>query len=514
MSFWQAEQVKATVGGAWLVRPDAAGLPSSIEYQGVSTDTRTIKPGQIFFALRGEKFDANAYLPQASRAGASLAVVDNPGALPANVVAEAPGMAVMHVADSNLALLKLAAAWRRALEGTRVIAVTGSNGKTTTTRMIETLLTQSLRGTASIKSFNNRVGVPLTILRARKGEQFLLCEVGTNAIGEIAELAPVVQPDITVITSIGREHLEGLGSVRGAAQEAVTLLRDQRPGALGIVTSDSPELDELIRMLPGRAPGSIIRFGEVDGADMRLTAIEPHSTGVRFCINGRDRYHVPLLGRHNAFNAAAAVTVARRFGLSKEQIDAGLALVRPAEMRMQPVEVVTARGPIRVVLDCYNANPESMLAAIGALGDVFPDAEPSSIESCARRVVVFGDMLELGEAGASSHAEVVRAIAAAGRVDLCILIGPLMAGAAHEATARLGPQRVLVLGAADADGFEKAASMIEPGDAVLVKGSRGMALERIVPAIRARHVVGEHVEHKPAEPCATAPGAGGVRGAG
>lgn len=475
MEFWQAEAIGACLKGAWIVPPQGSG-PSS-KLAGVSTDSRAIARGQVFVALRGEKLDGHEYLLQAVHSGAGLLVIDRREKLPAEVASGS--VPVLLVGNTGDALLELGQAWRRALGATPVVAVTGSNGKTTTTRLIEAVLSKLGRGTASIKSFNNRIGVPLTILRAVEGDRFLVCEVGTNAIGEIAELAPAIEPDITVITSIGREHLEGLGGLEGSSREAAQLVRALRPGGVAIVPSGVEPLErELagIQATRGGAPLTIVRFGEDARADVRAGDVKTDPGGVRFSI-GASVFQVPLIGRHNALNAAAAVAVGRRLGLGDSAIGAALAEARGAEMRLERRSIrVRDGGPIDVINDAYNANPESMLAAIATFKEIYGSAH-------RRRVAVLGDMLELGEHGPDCHREIGDALAAAGVFDLCVLVGPLMMFAAD----RLGKtplrDRVVPLPALDDTGGARVAEMLHPGDAVLLKGSRGMGIERVLKAL-------------------------------
>lgn len=507
MAFWELDSIKAAVGGTWLARPDAA---SGARLEGCATDTRSLRPGQVYVAIRGERFDGNTFVAQAAAAGAPLAIIDDPKALPTPLP---EGLAVLHVPDAGLALLRLAGAYRKTLEGTRVVGVTGSNGKTTTTRLIQAVLSRSLRGTASIKSYNNRVGVPLTILGARRGDQFLICEVGTNAIGEIAELAAVVQPDIAVVTSIGREHLEGLGSIRGAISEALALVQAVRPGGLVVMNADVPLLEEAVAPLSGSAPGKpssapagpgsntaesprrapprfhLVRFGLSSHADLRVTAVEPGVERTRFSVNDRSWHTVPLMGRHNALNAAAALAVARRLGVDAADADAGLAGARGAEMRL---ERSTLRG-IHVLNDAYNANPESMLAAL----ETFASLPRAAGEG--RRVVVLGDMLELGPAGPGAHREIGEAVVAHGGFDLVMLVGPLSKHTAEPIRRMhsMKPEdertrdRVVAVEALDGAAANRLAALLCPGDHVLLKGSRGMGLERIVKALEALPTVSQ-----------------------
>ncbi len=452
MSFWTLEHIKGLLGGTWLARPDPSATRRAIE--GVGTDTRTLKPGQVFFALRGERTDGHAHLAQAVAAGSPLLVIDS-GDAPAGA------WAVLKVPSTSAALLRLAQAYRRTLETTQVIAVAGSNGKTTTVRLIQSVLSKSLRGSASIKSFNNAVGVPLTILAAKRGDRYLVCEVGTNAPGEIAQLASVIEPDIGVITSIGREHLEGLGSLRGVAAEESSLFASLRKGGVAIINADAPLLRENMR--PGTWPnvGSIVRFGFAEDADLRVTGATQDESGVVFTINGRGAYRVGMLGLHNASNAAAAIGVARRLGVENADIEAGLRDCRGPDMRLESIEA----GGVRFINDAYNANPDSMLAALATFDALETPAG-------ARRVIVLGDMLELGEAGDGAHDEIVAAAERA-RADARIGVGPRFGAAIARAKA---PWHT----ASEAPG---AAAALRRGDVVLLKGSRGIGLERIISAL-------------------------------
>ncbi|MGQ0626498.1 MAG: UDP-N-acetylmuramoyl-tripeptide--D-alanyl-D-alanine ligase, partial [Phycisphaerales bacterium] len=370
--------------------------------------------------MKGDRFDGHDFVIDAVAAGAQVVIVErDPGPLlrPAFVI---------KVPSTRKALLRLAAAYRDALTRTRVVAICGSNGKTTTTALINAVLSTRFRGSASAKSFNNDIGVPLTILSAKTADQFLLCEVGTNAPGEIAALAAVVRPDLAVITSIGREHLLGFGSIEGVAREEAAVLQHLRPAEPGapsaIVTADSPALTEHLRSLPG-----LLTFGRHGSADLRLTAFEHFcSTGagvpdsIRFSVNARAAFSAPLIGEHNAVNALAAIAVARRFGLSDAEIARGLAAATPPEMRLATVE---AAG-IRIVNDAYNANPDSTLAALRTFAAIHAAAD--------RRVVVLGDNLELGDHAPAAHREIGETILELGCIDLLITVGPLAARAALE----------------------------------------------------------------------------------
>lgn len=507
MEFWSLESIKSAVGVAagstaggavrasWLARPEN---PGAIE--GVSIDSRAVSTGQVFIAIKGERHDGHDHIAQAVSAGASVLIVSRE-MTPAAIAALPRQVAILRVADTGAALLALAGAYRRTLERTRVIAVAGSNGKTTTTRLIEAILKGAMRGSASQKSFNNAIGVPLTILGAKRTDQYLVCEVGTNAPGEIAPLARAIEPDIAVITSIGREHLEGLGSLRGVVQEETSLLGGVRAGAWAVLNADAPMLVETVR--PGAFGANlsnIVWFGTSEKADLRVSRVRTTGAGVSFVINDRHEFSLPLVGAHNAMNAAAAVGVARRMGLDWDVIAKGLAAAVPAPMRLERVEA----GGVWFLNDAYNANPESMLAAFDAFVEMCQTMSPK------RRVAVLGDMLELGSAAGDAHAEVGRTLVERAKgvgdvggvgggtrtiADRIVLVG------SHMARARdvLGTQGVSgtmdvshVGGLSDAIAAQIAAEL-RTGDAVLLKGSRGMGLERVLAAWRARCSEGPNI---------------------
>lgn len=470
MSFFEIENVRAATSGRWLQRP--ASLKLRV-LTGVGIDTRDDLTGKAFVAIRGQSHDGHAYLAEAAKAGARVLVVEH---VPAGVTL--PGdVAVVQVENTRRALARMALNYRRSLRGTKVIVVTGSAGKTTTKRLIDSVLAVSLQGSASPKSFNNDIGVPLTILAARPSDKYLIVEVGTNAPGEIAQLASVVEPDVAVITSIGRAHLEGLGSIEAVAKEKASLLRFLTEGGTAVVTADAPLLRPYLKSVP-----SSILVGEADDADLRLTARGadelPGESDWWFEINARQRFPLALPGKHNALNAIAALAVGRRLGLDDEAICAGLAMVEPAPMRMAMQQL----GEITICNDAYNANPDSMRAALETF------AELAAHKPFKRRIVVLGDMLELGPAGAELHREVggrLLAIDAQAKIDMAIFVGELSGIAAAEVAQQWGDDRVWRVPAMEPDVAHDIAAMLQPGDAVLIKASRGMQLERLVPAIEA-----------------------------
>ncbi len=458
--FWTHDAVRSAMAAVWAVRPDT--MPPL--QGGAAIDTRHLKPGSVFFALRGEHTDGHRFLAQAHAAGAALAVIDDPAA----AHSAPPGLPLVRAHDARAALGKLAAAYRTTLSSVRVVAVTGSNGKTTTTRMIHACLATTLRGRASKKSFNNDLGVPLTILDAKPGDQYLLCEVGANAPGEIEHLSKIVRPHVVLITGIGRAHLQGFGSLQGVAKEKASLATHLETGGIVVLPDNceplNPWRDQLDRVLT---------FGSTKDADLRVGAVTQTIDGLSFTINERERYTLPVLGLHNAANAAAAVAVARRLGIDTQAIQQGLSTFTPPPMRLEP----THRNNATLINDAYNANPESMLAALRTLRDVAPQS--------ARRVAILGDMLELGDTTPNAHAEIADTIVRESLADRVVTVGP----AASEMAPPLRAARIDVETIAHLDQpvATRIARSIAPGDIVLLKASRSMRLEQIADAWHALH---------------------------
>lgn len=475
MSFWTPDSLRAAAGGTWIARPERPDA----EMVGVSIDSRTVRPGEVYVAIRGDRYDGHDFVRDAVARGAAMVIVDDKNRASPESLRGAQGAAcAVRVPATRAALLRMGRERRRAFDGVRVVAVTGSNGKTTTTRLIDSVLAVRWKGIASEKSYNNEIGVPLTLLRARAGEQYVVCEVGMNAPGEIAPLAEAIAPDVAVITSVGRAHIEALGSVDAIAKEKASLLRFLRPGGAAVVPAGVAALRPHLKGL-----STVITFGTADEADLRITDARHAEltgggggVGLRFTLNDRATFEVPIVGLHNASNAAAAVAVGRRFGLDEEEIRAGLRAARPADMRLQRRTV----AGVDLLNDAYNANPESTLAGIRAFVDLARGA--------ARRVLALGDMRELGEHAPGAHVEIAESILALDEpgIDLVITVGEAAMHTARRLRKDWPAERVVVFsdaGEGEGGGAAAIAALLRPGDAALLKGSRGVGLERVERAL-------------------------------
>jgi UDP-N-acetylmuramoyl-tripeptide--D-alanyl-D-alanine ligase len=466
MDFWTPANLQAVTGGRWLVTPDTGAQAVT----GVVIDSRSVKPGQAFFAVRGERFDGHEFVADAAGRGASLIVVSEGGGAVTSL-GQLNTAAVLKLADTVEALQSLARAYRPVLRdaGVKVIAVTGSNGKTTTRHLIHTALSSTLKGTQSPKSFNNHLGVPLTLLAALPGDDFVVAEVGTNHPGEIPALADILRPDLGVVTHIGTAHIGQFLTPQA--------LRDEKLSLLAAIT-------------PGRDGRCAVCIGEsidlatarwLDAADVlrpaRPDRCEPASAGYRFTLPDGLTVSLPLLGRHNVANATLAIAVARWFGVPDDAIAGALASVSSPPMRLEVQHVGPRDCPIVVINDCYNANPDSMRQALSVLRE-YPKPTRRS-----RRIAVLGDMLELGDEGPRAHRAVAVQLADGGAIDAAVLIGELCGHTAEALAASWPGERVNAFARWSGELVEHVAALVAPGDVVLLKGSRGMALERLLPAL-------------------------------
>jgi UDP-N-acetylmuramoyl-tripeptide--D-alanyl-D-alanine ligase len=424
----------------------------------VCTDSRQAQRGDAFFALPGERFDGHDFLQDVAAKGAAAVVVERQ-----RIPAQLPACAVIAVDHTRNALGCLAGQYRQEFQ-LPLVAVGGSNGKTTTKELIASVLRQKLATLWSEASFNNDIGVPLTLLRLERAHQAGVVEAGTNHPGELAPLVRLIQPRFGVLTCIGREHLEFFGDLAGVAREEGWLAELLPADGKLFVNGDDPWTPRILE----RTRAAVVRVGLAPTNDWQARNIRLDRQGATFQVatphaDYAGEYRIALLGSHQVVNALFALAVGVEFGLSRAEIERGLAGCKAPGMRLQLRDL----NGVRVLDDAYNANADSMLAALQTLQD---------LPGKGRRVAVLGDMAELGAQSEAAHEEVGRRAAETGVGQLIVVgrMAPVMARAARSA----GLNRVL-----EFPDVESAAtalkSILKTGDTLLLKASRAARLERI-----------------------------------
>ncbi|MDY6852381.1 MAG: UDP-N-acetylmuramoyl-tripeptide--D-alanyl-D-alanine ligase [Thermodesulfobacteriota bacterium] len=432
---------------------------AEITLSGVSTDTRTIRPGELFVALCGENFDGHGFVKKAFEQGAAAAVI-------AGEADPVRGRPCLRVPDTLRALGDLAA-WLRQRQPLKVLAVTGSNGKTTTKEMLVKIISRKYKTLATKGNFNNLVGLPLTMFGLRPRHRAAVLEMGMNRPGEIARLTEIARPDVGLVTNIGPAHIEKLGDLRGVARAKGELYAGLKDKAVAVVNQDDP----LVTEMAGAFGGEKLTFGfsrqaQVHVRGLRLRGLKG-STFEIVTPSGPAQISFSLLGRHNVANALAAAAGALALGLTTEDIQAGLEDFSPFPGRMN---LKRLQGPVYLFDDTYNANPASTKAALRVL---------AALRGQGRILAVLGDMLELGPAAGPEHTAIGRTAAEMG-VDILAAVGNEARALADEA-GKTGMPKTKVLWFAEAtEAADWLRNEIQPYDRVLVKGSRGMRMERIV----------------------------------
>jgi UDP-N-acetylmuramoyl-tripeptide--D-alanyl-D-alanine ligase len=431
-----------------------------LTFTGISTDTRTLDEGALFVALKGERFDAHGFLDQAVAAGARGAVVSEAGA-------GVEGLPLYQVADTLVALGDLARFRRKGMSW-RVVAITGSSGKTTVKDALAAALAPSFRVHATRGNLNNRVGVPLTVLEAPAEARFLVLELATNEPGEIGILTAVVEPDASLVVTVSETHLEGLGSLDGVLVEKLALMEGTRDEGPVLVGDEPPVLADRARAL--RPDVRVAGFSPRADEDLQGELLDCDDDG-HWTFRFQDReVRGALPGRHGAMNLLLALSMAHLLGADLDDAVAAAASVHPGHMRGESLDL----GDLRLILDCYNANPQSMEAALSFLAELSRPGE---------KVAFLGSMLELGERAPEFHREVLDR---ARELPLCAVVG---VGEFHEAVAgeaapgeAQGP--LILLAPTPDEGYDRLRPYLTGTETVLLKASRGVALERLVDRFR------------------------------
>lgn len=472
MTLFSVEEVRGVIGGRVLSGDEADWTKQRVRR--ICLDTRSLHPGDLFVAIRGERFDGHDFVKAALVRGAVGAIV-----LDSYDVSRCAGKplskrvrpVIFGVPDPLYAYQQLAACFRRRF-AIPVVAVTGSNGKTTTKEMVASVMAHRWRILKTEGNLNNRFGVPQTLFRLQRQHQGAVIEMGVDNVGQTTRLCEIANPTIGIITNIGPDHLEFFGSMDVSAQAKAELLDLLPENGTAILNADDSYYD----YLAARARCRVVAFGLSAKADVRAMDIiqdERNGTIFHLLLPGsvrRTTAHIRVQGEHNVVNALAAAAVGTALGLSGSTIAQGLSKFRPAAMRSQ---VSVCRG-IKLIVDCYNANPASMTAAVRLLAQV---------RAKGKKIAVLGDMLELGPNAAQMHEEVGGFIARHGidRLIACGTLGRGLAKGAREA----GQDPGHIIEVPDAHVAADAVKAIaKSGDVVLIKASRGMKLELVADALR------------------------------
>ncbi len=428
--------------------------PSDARITGWSVDSRTVAPGNLFFALRGPNNDGNAYVDEALRKGAAAAIADGKKAGPVLVVPD------------TLVALQSVAAWARDQWGGEVVGVTGSAGKTSTKDIIARMLAVAMPVGKTIGNFNNHVGVPLSILRLPGDVRVAVLELGMNHAGEIRDLCAIAKPRVGVVTNVGHAHMEAFDSIDGVAAAKRELIEALPADGVAVLNGDDP----LVSRFRDAHRGRTITFGLSEGVDVCAQNVEYTSQGLTFEVGGV-RFDSPLLGRHGVLNLLAGIAVASIYGIQPEQLTDVVREFKPGAMRGESF----LHEGVLILNDCYNSNPDAARVMLDVLRDT----------PAKRRIAVLGEMLELGRWAGPLHREVGNYVAAKG---IEVLVGIR------------GVARDLVDAAMEAGQAKDAAFFFEdpsvagehlrqiarPGDVILFKGSRGTHVERALERFLAR----------------------------
>lgn len=446
-------QIAAATGGRLTGDP-------ALTVSSVVIDSKQARPGCLFVPQIGKRVDAHDFIASAAGNGAVAAVVSRQ---PADITS----LYALVTVDDTLQALKDIALYHRLRFSVPVITVTGSVGKTSTKEMIADALSASWKVAKTAGNMNSQVGLPLSLLTLDEGDQAGIFEVGMSEPGEIAELSRIARPDIAVITNIGISHIEQLGSQDNIMREKLSINSGMSDKGILVLKGDDPFLAPYRDKLPQRT----VFYGMADWCDYRAGDIVSDLTGVKFVLHypgGRQEVKLSIPGEHNVYNALAALAVADLCGVGLAEAAAGLADFHSEKMRLQ----ITECSGIHIIDDTYNASPDSMRAALAVLADLNP---------ARRRIAVLADMFELGSFSRQSHYDLGLTVASLG-IDLLLTVGERAAGIADGVEAAEGTTKTERF-STNGEAIARLQVLIEAGDAVLVKGSRGMHCEEIVAGI-------------------------------
>ncbi|MBM4054311.1 MAG: UDP-N-acetylmuramoyl-tripeptide--D-alanyl-D-alanine ligase [Planctomycetes bacterium] len=444
------EVIKAVNGKAILNAGD-------LMVNGVSVDSRNVRKGDLFFAIKGEHYDGRQFIEQAFKGGAIGAVVSKQS----EIDISGKCLPLILVNDARTALGDLAKHYRSKLS-TKVVGITGSNGKTTTKEMVYHLLSHCGPAVKPQKSFNNFIGVPVTIFEMNSKHKYGILEMGTNAPGEILRLSEIGSPDIAVILNVSKTHLEGLGSIEGVASEKGDIVKNLREGGVFVFNTDNPWCGKIADGFAGKKIG----FGFGTNAQIRCTEAKKKNAGYEFVINGQLKINIQVPGYHNIGNCLASFAVCHALGLDISKLQDAFLSFKLPDMRIDSQQI----GNITFINDAYNANPESILAAMKYFEE---------IDSAGRKIFICGDMLELGRESEVLHREVGRKVPML-NLDMLWTVGKYAAEIANAAKDSGMDVKKIASFSNLEDITEYDMGEFREKDVILIKGSRGMHMETIV----------------------------------
>ncbi len=434
----------------------------SLPISGISINSREIENGKIFIAIRGERLDAHQFISDAFKRGALACVVarnwftvQNKDSLRGNFIV---------VQDTLFTLQEISHYYRKKFD-IPFLAITGSNGKTTTKEMIAAVLRQKFNVLKNPGNLNNHIGLPLTLLKLDKNHEFAITEMGTNHFGEISRLAEIGAPNYGLITNIGPAHLEFFGSLDGVYRAKTELWEYLEKEGLGtFVNMDDPYLRKKLPAVP-----DVIEYGFEYGKDVRGELVGMDSSGHPAFRCGELEIQLSVPGMHNIYNALAAVAVGKKFGVSDEKIKLALESFQSADKRMEILDI----GGMKIINDCYNSNSASAKRALETLGQM---------ESSGKKIAILGDMFELGDVSEKEHFSVGEYCSKLKKIDFLLAVGEMSKFTVEAAKDSLGDRAVHFSNKSDLKKY--VLKLLKPGDLILIKGSRGMAMEEITQFIK------------------------------
>ncbi|WP_243525491.1 UDP-N-acetylmuramoyl-tripeptide--D-alanyl-D-alanine ligase [Bacillus pseudomycoides] len=452
------KQVEKMTNGTGLVEKYA-----EITVQGVSIDTRKIEKGNLYVPIQGDRFDGHSFVEKAIENGAVATLwkkdVQNP---PTNIP-------VIFVEDTLKALQTLAKSYRDQLD-VKVIGVTGSNGKTSTKDIVTSLLATKFKVQKTEGNFNNHIGLPLTILSLEENTEMAVLEMGMSSLGEIEFLSKLARPNAAIITNIGEAHLMDLGSRDAIAEAKLEIVSGLQDGGVFVYNGDEPLLTNRVPNM--NLAAETVTFGDARANDYYPTSVTLQATGTHFKMNQAElvTFSLPVLGKHNVYNTLASMAIAKYFGVTWEEMKQGLLTLKMTGMRM---EIVKTDSGLTIINDAYNASPTAMEAAFHLM---------NGLDGFSKKIVVLGDMLELGDQEVQFHYEVGKLIDPA-RISYVFTYGKLGAQIAEGAKINFSNERVKAYDNKE-ELVKELQSVIDVKDVVLVKASRGMRLEEVITMLK------------------------------